>query len=137
MSEKTIFAKIIDGEIPCAKVYEDDVVLAFLDIQPANQGHTLVIPKEPSIDATETDPEVLGHIMSVGQKIARAQRTKLCATGNNFIFNCGADGGQEVFHTHLHVIPRFKDDGVFQPVKHTSYSEGEAAAAADKLASAL
>lgn len=137
MSDTTIFTKIITGEIPATKVYEDDVVLAFLDINPTNQGHTLVIPKEPSTDVTETNPEVLSHIMTVGQTIAKAQRKALGATGNNFIFNCGADGGQEVFHTHLHVIARFPDDHVFQTPKHTSYKDGEADAVADQLKKAL
>lgn len=123
MSEETIFSKIIQGEIPCTKVYEDDQVLAFLDINPINLGHTLVIPKKWSVDAVETDTDTLAHIMRVGQIIARAQRSELNATGNNFIFNCGADGGQEVFHTHLHVVPRYKDDGVFEPAHHTSYTK--------------
>ena len=133
----TIFSKIIAGEIPAVKVYEDDVVLAFLDINPSNQGHTLVIPKQHSTDVTETAPEVLTHIMTIGQNIAKAQRTALGATGNNLIFNCGDDGGQEVFHTHLHVIPRFADDQIFQPVKHTSYQPGEADTVADQVKKAL
>jgi len=133
----TIFSKIITGEIPATKVYEDDVVLAFLDINPSNQGHTLVIPKAHSVDATQTDPEILAQIITVGQRIAKAQQTALGATGNNLIFNCGADGGQEVFHTHLHVIPRFADDHIFQPVKHTSYQPGEADTVADQLKKAL
>lgn len=137
MSEKTIFSKIIDGEIPCTKVYEDDTVLAFLDINPSNHGHTLVIPKVPSVDATETDPMTMSHIMTVGQRIAKAQRAALNATGNNLIFNCGTDGGQEVFHTHLHVIPRFANDEIFEPVKHTKYADGEAAIVAEKLTTAL
>lgn len=137
MTEKTIFVKIIDGEIPCTKVYEDEIVLAFLDINPSNIGHTLVIPKTPSIDATEASPEVLAHLMMVGQKIARAQRRVLDATGNNFIFNCGADGGQEVFHTHMHVVPRYKDDGVYKTPTHTKYAEGEAVLVAAKLTAVL
>lgn len=137
MSDTTIFTKIITGEIPATKVYEDDVALAFLDINPTNQGHTLVIPKKPSIDATQTDSDTLSHIMVVGQRIARAQRSALGATGNNFIFNCGADGGQEVFHTHLHVIARFPDDQVFQTPKHTTYEPGQADTVAEQLKKAL
>ena len=129
----TIFTKIINKEIPADIVYEDDVVLAFLDINPTNHGHTLVVPKIPSVDATETDPDTLAHIMSVGQRVALAQRELLNATGNNFIFNCGADGGQEVFHTHLHVIPRFTDDSVFAPPRHTNYKEGESTEVAKKI----
>ena len=129
----TIFTKIINREIPADIVYEDEVVLAFLDINPNNHGHTLVVPKEHSVDATQTDAKTLTHILSVGQRVALAQRELLHATGNNFIFNCGADGGQEVFHTHLHVVPRFKNDGVFEPPRHTSYKEGESAAVAQKI----
>ncbi len=129
----TIFTKIINKEIPSDVVYEDDVVFAFLDINPNNHGHTLVVPKVQSVDATETDPDTLAHIMSVGQRVAIAQRELLNATWNNFIFNCGADGGQEVFHTHLHVIPRFKDDGVFEPAHHTSYKDGESAEVAAEI----
>lgn len=137
MTDTTIFSKIISGTIPATKVYEDDVILAFLDINPTNHGHTLVIPKEHSTDATETAPEILSQIMTVGQKIAKAQRTTLGATGNNLIFNCGADGGQEVFHTHLHVIARFPNDHVFQTPKHTSYQDGEADLVAEQLKKAL
>ena len=137
MTEETIFSKIIAGSIPCTKVYEDEVVLAFLDISPNNLGHTLVIPKVFSTDATDTDPVTMSHIMTVGQRIARAQRKCLNATGNNLIFICGKDGGQEVFHTHLHVIPRFADDGVFEPANHTKYAEGEDVTIAEKLAAAI
>jgi len=137
MQEETIFSKIISGDIPCIKIYEDEIVLAFLDINPSNHGHTLVIPKIFSVDATETDPMVMSHIMTIGQRIARAQRSTLNAAGNNLIFNCGAAGGQEVFHTHLHVIPRYKDDGIFQPVKHTTYVDDEAETVAARLRNKL
>jgi histidine triad (HIT) family protein len=96
-----------------------------------------VIPKTPSIDATETDSEVLAHMMILGQKIAKAQRSILGATGNNFIFNCGADGGQEVFHTHMHVVPRHKNDGVYKKPTHTKYADGEAVQVAAKLTEVL
>lgn len=134
---ETIFGKIIAKEIPADIIYEDDTVLAFLDIQPVNHGHTLVIPKTPSADMTETDPATLAHLMEVVQKVALAQRETLGATGNNVIFNCGADGGQEVFHTHAHVVPRFPSDEAFQHPKKTPYQEGESKAVAEKLSAAL
>ena len=129
----TIFQKIIDREIPADIIYEDDVVLAFLDIKPVNIGHTLVIPKTPSIDGTETEPETLGHIMKVAQKIALRQKEQLGATGVNYIMNNGADAGQEVFHTHLHVVPRYTDDHRFEKAKRTECSEEEMKEAAEKL----
>lgn len=129
----TIFTKIINKEIPADIIYEDDVVVAFLDIQPVNHGHTLVIPKAPSTDATETEPETLAAIMQVAQQIAKAQKVALGATGHNLIFNCGTDAGQEVFHTHLHVVPRFPNDHAYQHPKKAPYSEGESAATAEKI----
>jgi histidine triad (HIT) family protein len=137
MAEETIFSKIISGEIPSTKVYEDDTVLAFLDIQPVQPGHTLIIPKEPSADARETDPEVFAHLMKVAQNIANAQTTAFSCDGVNMIFNCGAAAGQEVFHTHCHVIPRYQDDGVFVPALRGEYEEDEALQIADAIKTAL
>jgi len=137
MTEPTIFAKIIAGEIPSTKVYEDDTVLAFLDINPIQPGHTLVIPKVPSTDARSTDPDTLSAVVRVAQTIAQAQTAALGCDGVNMIFNCGAAAGQEVFHTHLHVIPRFTDDGVFQPALHGEYEDGEAEQVTTAIKSAL
>lgn len=133
----TIFEKIISKEIPANIVYEDDIVLAFLDIKPVNLGHTLVIPKEPSVDGTETQPDTLAHIMKVAQKIAVAQKKVLGATGVNFIMNNGADAGQEVFHTHLHVMPRFANDGKVPPALRDDPSDEERQETRNKLAAAL
>lgn len=129
----TIFSKIIDGELPSFKVYEDDTVLAFLDIRPVQPGHTLIIPKTPSADGTECDAETLGHMMKVAQEIAKAQKEVLQNDGVNFYMNNGAAAGQEVFHTHLHVIPRFEDDGVFAEPIRGEYDDGEAMDLAEAL----
>lgn len=129
----TIFSKIITGELPSFKVYEDEKILAFLDIQPLQPGHTLVIPKEPSVDGIECSPELLGEIMRVAQKIAKVQQEVLGCDGVNFFMNNGAAAGQEVFHTHLHVIPRFKEDGVFESPIRGEYEEDEAAGLAETL----
>ena len=118
----TIFTKIIEREIPADIIYEDDDVLAFLDISPVNPGHTLVIPKKPSSDAREIDSNDLAKVMEVVQKIARAQTSAL-ECGVNIVFNCGEEAGQEVFHTHAHVIPRYKDDGAFTTKKSGSSLE--------------
>ena len=133
----TIFSKIIEGELPCFKVYEDNIVLAFLDINPIHPGHTLVVPKKPFIDGIETDPEILAHIIKIGQKIAIVQKETLKCGGVNFLMSNGAAAGQEVFHTHLHVIPRFEGDGVFNSVEHGKYKDGEAEGLAVTIADAL
>ena len=99
MAEKTVFQMIIDDEIPCTKIYEDDTVLAFLDIQPIQPGHTLVIPKKPSIDARVANPEDMAAVMNVAQKIAAAQTKSLQCDGVNFIMSSGEAAGQEVFHS--------------------------------------
>lgn len=133
----TIFSKIIAGELPCFKVYEDDRVLAFLDINPIQPGHTLVIPKTPSEDGLACSPEDLAQLMVVAQKIALALKEVVACDGVNFIMNNGAAAGQEVLHTHLHVIPRFTDDGVFEEPVHGEYENGEATSLAVALATEL
>lgn len=115
----TIFSKIISKEIPADIVYEDENILAFLDINPVNPGHTLVIPKEPSTDGLETNPEVLSQIIKIGQRVAQAQKKTLGCPGVNFVMNNGEAAGQEVFHTHLHVIPRYHDDKCFSKAMPT------------------
>jgi histidine triad (HIT) family protein len=122
----TIFQKIIDREIPAEIVYEDDYILAILDIKPANHGHTLVIPKQAFTDALSGDAETLARMMVVGQKIALALTHTLACDGVNLIMNNGEAAGQEVMHAHLHVIPRFYDDGIFVPVHRKEYDETEA-----------
>lgn len=108
---ETIFTKIIKREIPCAKIYEDDQVFAFLDINPINPGHTLVIPKEPYENIFEIPNEVLEKMIVIAKQIAIKQKEVLNADGINIGINNGKDAGQEVFHAHIHVIPRYKDDG--------------------------
>lgn len=101
-----IFAKILRGELPCYKVYEDDKVLAFLDIMPRSPGHTLVLPKAPARNILDIGTDDLMHVVVVAQKIAKAAMKAFSADGITIQqFNEGA-GGQVVFHLHLHVIPR-------------------------------
>lgn len=119
-----IFEKIIAREIPAEIVYEDAEVIAFLSIQPINHGHTLVVPKKKFVNIFDGDPVVLEHMMRIGQKIARALTAHMHADGVNIHMNNGAAAGQEVFHAHLHVIPRYIDDGAYQPPKHVQY-EGD------------
>lgn len=107
----SIFEKIVNRKIPATIVYEDDDTLAFLDIGPIIKGHTLVIPKTCYDPITETPDEVLAKLMSVAKRIAAAQIQSLGADGVNIMQNNGAAAGQEVPHIHIHVIPRFKNDG--------------------------
>ncbi len=101
-----IFAKILRGELPCYKVYEDDKVLAFLDIMPRAPGHSLVLPKAPARNILDVPADVLGHVATVAQKVAKAGMKAFNADGITIQqFNEGA-GGQVVFHLHVHVIPR-------------------------------
>jgi histidine triad (HIT) family protein len=101
-----VFAKILRGELPAHKVYEDEHTLAFMDIMPRTDGHTLVIPKNPSRNVLDIDPEDLCRVMRTVQKIARAVRRAFDAEGVLIQqFNEPA-AGQEVFHTHFHVLPR-------------------------------
>jgi histidine triad (HIT) family protein len=101
-----IFAKILRGELPCHKVYEDDKVLAFLDIMPRAPGHALVLPKAPARNILDVSPDDLAAVMKVAQKIAQVSMAKFDADGVTIQqFNESA-GGQVVFHLHVHVIPR-------------------------------
>jgi histidine triad (HIT) family protein len=105
-----IFAKILRGELPAHKVYEDDGALAFLDIMPRAPGHTLVIPKAPARNLLDVAADDLAHVMRIAQKIARAGMQAFAADGVTVQQFNEAAGGQVVFHLHVHVIPRH--DGV-------------------------
>ena len=109
MSE-TIFSKILRGEIPCARVYEDAEVLAFLDIFPLSPGHTLVIPKEPAATLDQLSDASAAAIGRALPRIARAVLAATGATAYNVLQNNGAAAHQAVFHVHFHIIPK-TDDG--------------------------
>lgn len=108
---ETIFSKIISGEIPAEKVYEDDYAYAFLDINPVNPGHTLVVPKKWSSGFLDASEDTICHLIPAIQKVAMAVKAATGAPGVNIIQNEGAAAGQKVFHLHFHVIPRFENDG--------------------------
>ncbi len=102
-----IFAKILRGEIPAHKVFEDEATLAFMDVMPQADGHTLVIPKAPSRNLLDADPAVLGPLMISVQKVSRAVKLAFAAEGILIKqFNEPA-AGQTVFHLHIHILPRF------------------------------
>ncbi|KAA8433664.1 HIT family protein [Weissella sagaensis] len=112
-----IFDKIIDGSIPSYKVYEDDNVLAFLDLTQATPGHTLVVPKKHVADIFEYDDELAAQVLGVLPKIAQAiKASDEHIVGLNIINNNGEYAGQSVFHSHFHLLPRYEDDGFDIPV---------------------
>ena len=136
MEDETIFTKIIRREIPADIVYEDEETLAFLDINPVNPGHVLVIPKKPSRNILDIDEESWITTMRTVRTIARAVKKATHADGINIDINNEAAAGQVVFHTHIHIVPRFKGDAhVTRP--HKSYGEGEATEVAQKIRSEL
>ena len=138
MVEDCVFCKIVAGELPATKIYEDDDTLAFMDIGPVVKGHTLVIPKEHYDPITATPPEVLQKLITVVQKVAKAQYEGLNADGINVSQANGAVAGQEVPHIHFHVIPRFTDDKHSWNWKAGSYdSPEEMQSMADGIAGGL
>lgn len=107
-----IFCKIIAGSAPASELYRDERVMAFLDIRPVNPGHLLVIPLRHAGDLAGLDEEDAAHLMRVGRRLAAALRQSgLPCDGVNLHLADGAAAGQEVFHAHLHVIPRVRGDG--------------------------
>ncbi|MBF6211824.1 HIT domain-containing protein [Nocardia puris] len=121
MDPYTIFAEIIAGRAPASKVYEDDDVVAFMDIRPVTPGHLLVVPRVPARNLAELDLEVGGKLFQVGQRLAAALReSEVACDGVNFFLADGVTAGQEVFHVHLHVIPRTPGDGFGLRARPTS-----------------
>lgn len=104
-----LFCEIVAGNIPAKKIYEDDLALAFLDINPWQRGHSLVIPKR-HVDDLLADPTVLGEVSAAAYATGELLREKLGAQGMNLLSNIGSVAGQEVFHMHLHLIPRFANN---------------------------
>lgn len=103
--DQNIFARILRGELPALKVYEDDHVLAFMDIMPQADGHTLIIPKTPAVTLLDLDPEIAAYTIKIVQKIAQAIETALDAQGIVLMQLSGAAAGQTVPHVHFHLIP--------------------------------
>ena len=127
-----LFCKIASGEISSEKVYEDAHTFAFLDIRPNNPGHTLVIPKAHAPNLYEISEESLSATMAVVKKVAIAAKKAMGADGINIAMNNDPAAGQVIFHAHVHVIPRFADDG-YRHWPQKSYKEGEAAEVASKI----
>ena len=110
MKNDCVFCAIAAGEIPCFKVYEDDLVLAYLDINPFAKGHTLVIPKEHSKGLLDTDDETLAAVISRVKKVAAHVAASLGCDGFNILQNNGEAAGQTVRHLHFHIVPRWTGD---------------------------
>ncbi len=134
--DNCVFCKIASGEIPSYKVYDEDGVMGFLDIQPANPGHVLVIPKEHYATFLEAPDEILAKVFIAAKVAGRAACEAVAAPALNIIVNNGAVAGQVVSHLHVHALPRFEDDGHKHWAKK-SISEGKMAEIADKMRSIL
>lgn len=135
MADDCIFCKIVAGELPATKIYEDDATLAFMDIAPWTRGHALVIPKAHSNDLGEIAEADLAAVAVTSQRIAERQKERLGAEGVNLLNCYGAAAWQTVFHTHVHVIPRYADDGMQVPARPgAGGSEDDIKAAGEELA---
>ena len=132
-----VFCKMVAGEIPVVKVYEDDAALAFLDIAPVSDGHTLVIPKQHYTKVHECDPAVLAAVASCLGKIAGAVAKAMSADGYNVLCNNGRAANQVVEHLHFHLIPRRTGDGVFTEWPAYVYGEGLMEETAEKIRKSL
>lgn len=118
-----LFCKIIAGDIPSTKIYEDEHVFAFMDIGPLTKGHTLLIPKEHVANVFEMSEDVASHLFSVAPKIANAINETFKPVGMNLLNNNGEAAGQSVFHFHLHFIPRYDETDGFKATWNTKQDE--------------
>lgn len=134
--EETIFTKILRKEIPAEVVYEDDDVLAFLDIEPNNPGHTLVIPKEPTRNLLTIAPDSWAKVMEVVRKLSPIIKDAVGAEGINLMMNNEPVAGQVVMHAHVHIIPRHEGDG-FRHWQGHAYKEGEMAEVGKRIRTEL
>ncbi|MEK7995593.1 MAG: HIT family protein [Planctomycetota bacterium] len=128
-----LFCRMAAGQIPVAKIYEDDVVLAFLDIGPLSDGHTLVIPKQHFEKLHDCPADLLGQVCSRLGKLAGAVATAMNCDGYNLLCNNGRAAGQLIEHLHFHVIPRNAGDGVFNRWPAYKYEDGKAGEIADEI----
>lgn len=126
-----LFCKIVRGEVPSQNVFESDDVLAFVDINPVNPGHILIIPKAHHENCDQTPDEAMAAVMAVARKVGAAALKATGAQGYNVGINCGTVAGQVIMHTHVHVMPRFPDDGLKLWPKRDISKETIAKAGAD------
>jgi histidine triad (HIT) family protein len=130
--ESNVFAKVLRGEIPCHKLYEDEDTLAFLDIMPRTEGHTLVITKENARDLFDVSPQALAKLMAVVQKLAPKIQKAVGAEGVLIQQFNGSAAGQTVFHLHVHIVPR-KAGEMLKPHAGKMEDQAKLAATAEKI----
>lgn len=136
MADDCLFCKIVRGDMPCFKIYEDEKSLSFLDIHPINPGHALVIPKaDDTKNILDVSPEDWMATTEAARKVAHLLEKALDPDGINIIMNNRSEAGQVIFHPHIHVVPRYKGDG-HRPWHHGTYKEGEAAELQRKISAA-
>jgi len=135
--ENCIFCKLANGDIPTATVYEDEYLRAIMDAAPANKGHIIILPKSHAANIYELEDEYVSRAFVLAKKLAVALKKLTGCDGVNILQNNGEAAGQTVFHFHVHVIPRFKDDDCTIVWKPTSYEDGEASETAKKIAELL
>jgi histidine triad (HIT) family protein len=128
-----IFCKIVAGELPAAKIDEDESTISFMDINPATRGHALVIPRRHANDLLEIEPDELAAVIGAAQRLAARVPERLGADGVNLLNSCGAAAWQTVFHFHIHVIPRYADDPLRLPWTPAPGDADEIASAAAAL----
>ena len=136
-AQDCIFCKIVEGQIPSITIYENESVLAFLDVGPISQGHTLVIPKKHFAKLDDCPAEVLSSIGAVLGKISTAVSQAMASDGYNVLCNNGRAAGQLVEHVHFHIIPRKNNDGVFNRWLSFKYEKGRAEEIAEKICAKL
>lgn len=132
-----IFCKIIAGEIPSATIYENDEFKVMLDRFPANEGHVLILPKDHTADIFSIDPDQAGRLFALATKIARVMKEALGLEHLNVMQNNGTVAGQSVFHFHLHLIPRFDNDGITIQYQPMDLTDGQIKAMRVKLEAAI
>lgn len=132
-----LFCKIIDGKVPSNVIYEDEHTFAFLDINPNNHGHTLVVSKTHAEDLLDMDPSSLHYVMDTIQKVGSAIKRGLGVEGFNLTVNNGAVANQLIPHTHFHIIPRLKNDGLRPWPSNPYESDEQAKQVAEKIKQAL
>jgi len=133
----SIFSRIVSGEIPALKIHEDQDTLAFMDINPASRGHTLVICKHEYPDLFSIPPATLAAVMHTTQQVALALRSVVQPDGINIIQNNGAAAGQTIFHFHVHLIPRWEGDDAVRLWQPHAADQEELRALAERLSAAL
>ncbi len=124
-ADNCIFCKIINGDIPSRKIYEDENFVVMMDVSPASKGHSLLLPKEHYANLFEMPEELCEEVLKVAQKVAKQMVVALHADGINLLQNNGAAAGQTVFHYHMHLIPRYEGEEQMLTWEPQSYSAEE------------